>query len=330
MIEYTYYFKFSAFSRNVGMAAKSMPALELFYCYAREDKPERDELDQHLAGLKRQYHITSWSDQEISPGTPWEKEIESHLNTAHIILLLVSARFMASDYCYSVEMQKALKRNEEGTACVIPILLRPVYLGDAPFVEKLQMLPTDAKPISKWADRDEALWDVTLGIANALLNLMKSWPSKEAWLDKGIALWDLNRYEEALATYEQALLLDLNYVYAWDGKGWALWKLKKYVQALAAYEQALRLDPNFANAWLGKGHTLDGLKRYEDALASYEQALRLDPNFVNAWDGKGNALHNLKRHEQALAAYEHALLLDPNNTYAQTGKSIALRNLNRS
>jgi hypothetical protein len=143
------------------MEAKLMPPLELFYCYARGDKADRDELDQHLAGLKRNYQITSWSDQEISPGTDWEKVIESHLSTAHIILLLVSARFMASDYCYSVEMQRALVRHEEGTTCVIPILLRPVYFKQAPF-EKLQMLPTDAKPISKWIDRDEAFWDIAI------------------------------------------------------------------------------------------------------------------------------------------------------------------------
>src|SRR5450631_3213386 len=135
------------------MDEKSPLALELFYCYARADKADRDELEQHLAGLKRKYRITGWSDQEILPGKEWEKAIEDHLKTADVILLLVSARFMDSDYCYSVEMQRALARHEEGTALVIPILLHPVYLEDAPF-EKLQMLPTDAKPISKWANRD--------------------------------------------------------------------------------------------------------------------------------------------------------------------------------
>jgi hypothetical protein len=89
------------------------------------------------------------------------------LNTANIILLLVSADFVHSDYCYSVEMKKALELHHAGQARVLPIILRPVDWQGAPFA-KLQMLPAGAKPIMQWKDQDEALEDVAKGIRNVV------------------------------------------------------------------------------------------------------------------------------------------------------------------
>lgn len=129
--------------------------LQLIICYARQDKDMRDELDRHLSGMKRKQLITSWSDREILPGQEWKKEIDTQLNRAHLILLLISADFIASEYCYSLEMQRALERHQEGTAHVVPILLRPVDWEDAPF-NMLQVLPNDAIPVTRWKDRDEA------------------------------------------------------------------------------------------------------------------------------------------------------------------------------
>src|SRR5689334_21620988 len=114
------------------MSVETTP-LKLFYCYAREDKALRDELEIHLAGLKRQYNLTHWSDREIIAGADWEQIIDEHLNTANIILLLISPHFVASDYCYGIEMQQALDLHRKGTCCVIPILLHPTYCEDMPF-----------------------------------------------------------------------------------------------------------------------------------------------------------------------------------------------------
>src|SRR5215813_6087717 len=127
------------------MADGSVEPIKLFYCYARVDKTLRDKLDLHLASLKRSGWITSWYDGEIIPGTQWEEEINDRLNTADIILLLISPDFIDSDYCYSKEMIQAIARHDAGNACVIPVSLRPVFLQNAPF-SKLQMLPEDAKP----------------------------------------------------------------------------------------------------------------------------------------------------------------------------------------
>lgn len=127
----------------------------------------REELERHLSNLRRQQVIISWSDREIAPGAEWRKEIDAQLKTADLILLLISADFMSSEYGYSVEMQQALQRHNTGLARVIPILLRAVDWKNAPFSE-LQMLPEDARPIAQWRDRDEAWSSVVQEIRRVL------------------------------------------------------------------------------------------------------------------------------------------------------------------
>jgi TIR domain len=113
--------------------------------------------------LKRLGRITEWYDRDIRAGVEWEREIGAQLDSADIVLLLVSSDFMYSDYCYSVEMQRALERHQRREAYVIPILLRPVDWDETP-ISQLQMLPSDRKPITQWSDRDEAFLEVEKGI----------------------------------------------------------------------------------------------------------------------------------------------------------------------
>src|SRR5437660_81371 len=121
-------------------------SIEIFFCYAREDEGLRQGLEKQLRALQRQEIIDLWHDRDISAGTEWEREIDKHLNTARIILLLISPDFMGSDYCYGKEMKLAMERHERREARVIPIILRPIYWQGAPF-GKLQALPTDAEPV---------------------------------------------------------------------------------------------------------------------------------------------------------------------------------------
>jgi hypothetical protein len=112
-----------------------------------------------------------WSDGDISPGTAWEQEIETHLHYAHIILLLISPDFLHSDYCYSKEMIYAIKRHQKKDARVIPVLLRPVDWTNTPF-SVLQMLPSNTQPITTWPDRDVAFEDVAKGIRQVVNELL--------------------------------------------------------------------------------------------------------------------------------------------------------------
>jgi len=149
-------------SETLSLAPPRRPA-QLFYSYAHEDEALRDQLEKHLSILHRQQVISGWHDRAIAAGTEWERQINEHLETAHIILLLISADFIASDYCWGKEVQRAMERHDSGAARVIPILLRDVDWTGAPF-GKLQALPQDAKPVTSWPNQDEAFANVARGI----------------------------------------------------------------------------------------------------------------------------------------------------------------------
>ena len=154
----------------------SQQAVEVFFSYAHRDEDLRDELAKHLRLLERQRIIAGWHDRRIPAGGEWASEIDAHLRTAHIILLLVSADFLASDYCYDIEVQQAMARHEAGDAHVIPIILRPVDWHSALF-GKLQALPKDGRPVTSWPNRDEAFVDVARGIRRAAEGAVSSHPS---------------------------------------------------------------------------------------------------------------------------------------------------------
>jgi hypothetical protein len=147
--------------------------VEVFLSYAHRDKLLIDELMAHLESLERQGFISSWYDRRISPGTDFAQEIDKYLNTAQIILLGVSQYFIRSRYCYLIEMQQAVERHTRGEATLIPILLRPVYWEKTPF-HGLEPLPTNYRPISKWSDRDNAIFEVAEGIRQAAEKLSAS------------------------------------------------------------------------------------------------------------------------------------------------------------
>ena len=147
------------------MVSSSGPgrSIEVFFSYAHEDEVLRDELAKHLSLLQNQGIITGWHDRQIPAGTEWADTIDAHLDSALIILLLISADFMASKYCYGIEMKRAMERHEAGQARVIPIILRAVDWHSAPF-GRLQALPKDALAVTSWANPDEAFADIARGI----------------------------------------------------------------------------------------------------------------------------------------------------------------------
>src|SRR5437868_10967027 len=176
-------------------------AVKIFFCYAHEDEALLKKLKSHLRPLQRQGLIDVWHDRDIRAGSDWEREISHHLNTAQVILLLISPDFMDSDYCYGIEMKQAIERHARGEAFIIPIILRYVYWQGEP-LGKLQALPTDAKPVtsSSWHDLDEAFFNVVEGIRIVIDSLL---------VQQAKALGDTyastDRYSEALACYGHAI-----------------------------------------------------------------------------------------------------------------------------
>ena len=147
--------------------------IELFYAYSHKDEELREQLENHLAPLRREGILADWHDRKIGSGREWKGQIDEHLNTSHVILLLISSDFIASDYCYDVEMTRAIERHESGEARVIPVILRPVDWERSPF-GSLQALPKDGNPVTRWEDRDEAFLDIARGIRQVVEELRQT------------------------------------------------------------------------------------------------------------------------------------------------------------
>jgi hypothetical protein len=168
--------------------------LSVFCSYSHRDEALRRELDLHLAGLQRSGVISHWFDRKINPGVEWKNSIDTHLEFAHVVLLLISADFLASDYCYDVELARALERHSTDATRVIPIILRPCDWTEAAFA-RFQALPTEAKPVTSWPDQDAAWLDVVTGIRAACVDIQRNRQAsvqiycESPVSDRGVLVW---------------------------------------------------------------------------------------------------------------------------------------------
>jgi hypothetical protein len=148
----------------------------VFFSYSHADEGLRDQLEKQLSMLKRQGVIDTWHDRRIGAGRDIARTIDERINRDDIILLLVSADFLASDYCYDIEMKRAMEHHEAGEVIVIPVILRACDWHHAPF-GKLNAVPRDGKPITQWTDIDDAFLQVAKAIREAAARMGKVAPS---------------------------------------------------------------------------------------------------------------------------------------------------------
>lgn len=140
---------------------------KVFMSYSHRDEPLRDELETHLSMLKREGLISTWHDRKILSGDEFGNEIDENLESSDIILLLISPYFLVSDYCYDIEMKRALEMHESGEARVIPIILEYCDWKSAPF-GKLKALPKDGRPVTDYPNQHKAFLEVAQGIRKAI------------------------------------------------------------------------------------------------------------------------------------------------------------------
>lgn len=137
-----------------------------FISYSHKDQDLRNELESHLAMMTRSGVIDAWHDRRIVAGSELDSAISERLESAQIILLLISADFLASHYCYDIEMGRAMQKHSEGSARVIPVILRSCDWHSAPF-GKLLATPSDGKPVTMFANQDEAFTNVAKDVRRA-------------------------------------------------------------------------------------------------------------------------------------------------------------------
>lgn len=142
--------------------------IEIFFSYAHEDEALMETVRLQLVVRERIGEIVKWHDRMIPSGDDWRHRIDERIRRSDVILLFMSPHFLASRYCYEIEGQIALHRHCEGTARVIPVILRACDWTVTPFGQ-LQGLPRDGVPLNQWADRDQASLEVARGVMDSIL-----------------------------------------------------------------------------------------------------------------------------------------------------------------
>jgi hypothetical protein len=154
------------------LPASARPA-RMFISYSHRDDELRSQLDKHLSLLRWRGLLDFWSDRQIRPGDEWDGAIDANLESADVILLLISADFLASDYCRDIEMTRAMERHHENTARVIPVMLRACDWNGFPF-GALQALPRDGRPVTAWPNPDAAFTDIAVWLRMTLEEIARS------------------------------------------------------------------------------------------------------------------------------------------------------------
>lgn len=190
-----------------------------------------------------------------------------------------------------------------------------------------------SSPINKRAIAIKSLTGIALiGVITTavffVLDTIKSTNSAELYKQAN-TLYDLQRYQEALNTYEQAVEIRSDYADAWNGKGKAFYELKKYQEALIAYDKSIQLQPIFFEAWRGRGFTLAKLQRYNEAINSYDKALEIQEKDAEIWNAKGEVFSQIKRYDDAIKSYDKAVELKSEYTLPWYNKGKLLHLLKR-
>lgn len=289
------------------------PPLRIFLSYSHQDEELCKQFLEHLAELEREGLIASWSDQVLVAGEDWAGTINENLNSAYIIILLVSRGFLASKYCNDIEMHRAMERDQRGEARVVPLILRPCDWKKAPF-GRLQVLPKNGKPVVDWNTRDHGFLNAVEGLrrlipeicnpAPAPIRVIQTVVRRHLWRWAGVCILALAAIAFALGWSNSQSSLK---------KGTDLLNVALYADARPYLEQAKKWNPLSRAAGCGLAAVeLDVLRpnrvRFEQLLAdanqqypqcAYLRVLSGDQKYITG-DRKG-----------ALAAYQEAVKREP-------------------
>lgn len=167
------------------------------------------------------------------------------------------------------------------------------------------------------------------GVAGAFILDSIHTNNATALYKQGNTLFDLQRYQDALAVYDKAVNIRPNYAQGWYGRGNTLSALKQYKAALVAYDKAIQIQPDYLEAWTSRGFVLENLQRYKEAIASFDKALQLENNSPVIWNAKGELFSRLKQYENAIKAYDQAIEVQKTYYAAWYNKGLAMHNLKR-
>jgi tetratricopeptide (TPR) repeat protein len=322
------------------------PPVKVFLSYSHRDEELCDKFLVHLSQLKRDGLIDAWHDRRITAGSEWANAINENLESANIVILLVSADFLASDYCNDIEMTRALERNQKGEASVVGIILRPCDWETSRFA-RLQALPKGGKPVVDWPTQDHGFLDAVKALRRLIVELcgpgpvhaqvMRTnirrhpwrwvgcstvvatliaclwlWSSSRRYLKQGTDLLNVGLYAEARPSLEQARTLNPLSGQAGCGLAAIALDAKRYDPG---FEQRLNeAQQQYRNCAYLK--LLSGDQRYrsgdrDGALAEYREAVKREPQLADAYFNIGRILEVDGDVDSAQSQYEKAVQLSP-------------------
>jgi tetratricopeptide (TPR) repeat protein len=319
------------------------PPLRVFLSYSHRDEKLCERFLVHLSQLHREGLIEQWHDRRIAPGSGWAGTIDDALNSADIVILLVSPDFLASDYCNDVEMTHALERSQKGEARLVPVILKPCDWQTSRFAG-FQALPKDGKPAVDWNTLDHGFDNAVKGLRRLILELRGPAPlgarvlreavRRRPWRWAGVAA--LAVFAIVLSTLWSAAQRHLR-------QGTDLLNEGRYADARPALERAKSLNPFSTMASCGlKAIELDSNRADEQrldeavrefptcaylkvlrgdrkyfrgelpgALADYGEAVRREPRLAEAHFNLGRILDRQDKPDSALTEYQLAVKFSP-------------------
>jgi len=322
---------------------RPVPPLRVFLSYSHQDDELCEQFLKHLSELKRQRLIEPWHDRRITPGAEWAGAIDAHLEAADIIILLVSADFLASDYCNDVEMKRALERSQSGGARVVPVILRPCDWEASRFAG-FQALPKGGKPVVDWPTADHGFTDTVKGLRRLIAELCGSAPvvakvletvvrrhpwrwacgavfaagvialvillaSAQRYLNQGTDLLNTGQYAAARPLLARAK--SLNPLSRAVGCAWQAVELDASHVDERQIEDANREFPKCPYLLMLRGDRKYMRDDLAGALDDYQEAAKSEPKLAEAHFNLGIVLDRQGKPDSALPEYRTAVQLSP-------------------
>lgn len=328
-------------------AARLVPPLRLFLSYSHKDEELCERFLVHLSQLKREGLIEPWHDRHITAGTEWAGAIDEHLNSSHVIILLVSPDFLASDYCNDIEMTRALDRSQKGEARVVSVILKECDWETSRFAS-LQALPQGGKPVEDWKTTDRGFVDAVKGLRGLITELCGTgpvrvqvvqtairrhpwrwvsglvfaivllvcgwlWSNSRRYLKQGTDLLNVGLYAEAQPALQRAK--KLNPLSRAAGCGLEAIELDGMRSNRARFDQRLS-EANREYPRCAYLKVLSGDQKYlagdqEGALGEYQEAVKREPGLAEAHFDMGVILDSQGNPDSALEQYQKAAQLSP-------------------
>ncbi len=225
--------------------------VKLFVSYSHKDRELCDELQKHLTPLRLANLIEDWHDKEILPGDAWDNEIRKHLQSADIVVFLLSADFLSSTYIYENEIKVAFEKHHNGEIVIVPVMVRKCDIEMTGF-DLIQGLPRDLVPVvsSKWHSRDDAYFEVVSGLKKIIVNLRDK-KEKVRQKDEALAPAELKKAEEYSKSRNYNAAFPIYYKY----RVHSLFRPDHQVMLGYMYENGFGVKQSYADAiiWYRRG-----------------------------------------------------------------------------